>query len=126
MQGLLPEEQFAYGKGADCYGLLNELHGRLDEIDRYTKRTVQIMNPNFRSAFEAMQHELLISVLPQRGVGPKLCKGYPPPYSNGAPVLWVRVNGALSSRGFLGVRKDLSGKVRSLSRGCGKDNRKPR
>ena len=56
------------------------------------------MYTDFKSAFETMPHDLLISTLPLKGVGPRLVRWITDFVSNRS--FRVKVNGVLSRRGF--------------------------
>ena len=71
--GLLMDRQFAYRKKrstADC--LLTFMNFLAMNVNR--RVPVDIVFTDFKSAFERMPHDLLISVLPQKGVGPKIVR----------------------------------------------------
>ena len=54
----------------DC--LIHFLNSISEALD--TRRTIDIVFTDFKSAFETMPHDLLISVLPRKGVGSRLCR----------------------------------------------------
>lgn len=70
-QGLICDQQYAYRRGrstTDC--LMRFLCSIAPHVDSRT--TVDVVYTDFKSAFETMQHDTLLSVLPRKGVGPRL------------------------------------------------------
>ena len=74
-QDLIPDRQYAHGKGRstqDC--LLRSINVRVAAGAISKDEAEDVVYADFESAFETMPHELLISVLPLKGVGQKIVR----------------------------------------------------
>lgn len=99
-QGLISNTQFAYRKGrstTDCLLMF------FSDVGRWISenRPVDIIYCDFKSAFETMPHDLLISILPSKGVGPKIVQWISDFLRN--RTFKVKVGGALSREGSVGT-----------------------
>lgn len=70
-QGLISTRQYAYRKGRSTSdGLLLFMNEVAESLN--SGESVDVIYTDFKSAFETMPHNLLLSVLPSKGVGSKL------------------------------------------------------
>ena len=101
-QDLLTDQQFAYRKKrstSDCLlGFMNTLAGHVN-----SRTPVDIVYTDFKSAFERMPHDLLVSVLPMKGVGPKI-------------TAWI--SDFLTGRSFRVKIDDVLSRTGYVSTGC--------
>lgn len=69
--GVVSEYQFAYRKGRSTTDCLLKFFNEIG-VWINSSTPVDVVYCDFKSAFESMHHELLLSVLPSKGVGPKI------------------------------------------------------
>ena len=96
-QRLLSDRQFAYRRHRSTQqsllSFLNFIALRVNE-----KSSVDVIYTDFKSAFETMPHDLLLSVLPAKGVGPRITRWISDFLRDRS--FRVKVNDSLSTPGF--------------------------
>ena len=70
-QGFIPPQQYAYRKDHSTTDFLLRFLNEIAE-SLNSGEAVDVIYTDFKSVFETMPHDLLLSILPSKAVGPKL------------------------------------------------------